>query len=101
MIDNRKEVTCDLRLKGELQKGVVPNAGVAGDGQYALRDYHYPTGKSDSVSFPVIEQVTGQNKLVQHINLSHRDGTLPADVHINNAENLASGLKYSPSSMQG
>ena len=94
MIDNRKEVTCNLRLKGEVQEGVVPNAGAAGDGQYSNRDYHYPTGKSDSVSFPIIEQVTGKNKLIQHINLSHRDGTLPPDVHINSGENMAAGLGY-------
>ena len=92
--DNRKEVTSDLRLKGEVQEGVKPDADVTGDGQYSNRDYHHPTGKSDSVSFPVIEQVTGRSLMVGHVNLSHRDGTLPSNVHINSGEFLAAGQSY-------
>lgn len=92
MTDNRKEVTINLRLKGETNG--IPDADVASDGNYELRSYHIPTGKSDSVSVPVIEQVTGRGLMVGHTNLSHRDGSLPADVHINAAESLANKINY-------
>ena len=94
MADNRREVTSTVRLKGELTDGEMPDADGALDGNYELRSYHIPTGKSDSVSVPVIEQVTGKALLIQQVNLSHRDGSLPADVHINSGETLASGLCY-------
>ena len=94
MADNRAEVTSTLRLRGEVEPGTIPQADVAIDGQYSNRSYHFPTGKSDSVSIPVIEQVTGRGLLVQHTNLSHRDGTLPKDVHINSGETLGARLNY-------
>ena len=94
MADNREEVTSTLRLKDELREGEVPMADVALDGQYSNRSYHFPTGKSDSVSVPVIEQVTGQGLLIQHVNLSHRDGTLPSSTHINSGETLGAKLNY-------
>ena len=94
MKDNRKEVTCSLRLKGEVKKGSIPNAPGAVDGQYSNRDYHHPTGKSDSVSVPFVEHVTGKALICQHVNLSHRDGTLPSNVHINGGESLASGIGW-------
>ena len=94
MSANREEVTTTLRLRGEVEPGTIPQADVAIDGQYSNRSYHFPTGKSDSVSVPVVEQVTGKGLLVQHTNLSHRDGTLPKDVHINSGETLAARLNY-------
>ena len=94
MSKNREEVTTTLRLRGEVEPGTIPEAEVAIDGQYSNRSYHFPTGKSDSVSVPVIEQVTGKGLLVQHVNLSHRDGSLPKEVHINSGETLAARLNY-------
>ena len=92
MAKNRAVVTSATRLLGNLKEGEIPGADGATDGQYALRDYHFPTGKSDSVSVPVIENVTGFGLLTEHTNLSHRDGTLPPDVHINAAETLATKM---------
>ena len=89
MAENRGAVTSAVRLRGELKRGQVPGADAAQDGQYSNRDYHGPTGKSDSVSVPVIENVTGWGLLTEHTNLSHRDGSLPLDVHINAAESIA------------
>ena len=97
MAENRAAVTSAVRLRGDFKKGEIPDADAMEDGQYSLRDYHYPTGKSDSVSVPVIENVTGLGLLTEHTNLSHRDGTLPADVHINAAETLASQLNVEKS----
>ena len=90
MADNRAAVTSAVRLRGDFKEGEIPDADAMEDGQYSNRDYHYPTGKSDSVSVPVIENVTGLGLLTEHTNLSHRDGTLPPDIHINAAETLAS-----------
>ena len=89
MANNRATVTAAVRLLGDLNEGEIPSVDVATDGQYSNRSYHFPSGKSDSVSVPVIEQVTGMGLLVEHTNLSRRDGSLPADVHINNAETIA------------
>ena len=89
MADNRAVTTSALRLLGEHQDGEIPQVDVATDGQFSNRTYHFPTGKSDSVSAPVIENVTGLGLLVEHSNFSHRDGSLPANVHINSAETLA------------
>ena len=89
LAENRGTVTAALRLLGEVQEGEIPTVDVATDGQYSNRSYHFPTGKSDSVSAPVIEHVTGLGLMVEHENLSHRDGTLAPDVHINSAETLA------------
>ena len=94
MKDNRQEVTSTLRLQGDVVEGEIPCADVALDGQYSNRSYHCPTGKSDSVSVPVIEQVTGRGLIVQHVNLSHRDGSLPTNVHINSGETLAARMNY-------
>ena len=94
MADNRREVTSTIRLRGELTAGEIPDAEGAIDGNYELRSYHVPTGKSDSVSVPVVEQVTGKALLIQQVNLSHRDGTLPEDVHINSGETLGGGQCY-------
>ena len=88
MADNRESVTASLRLKGLCQDGEIPSVDVTTDGQYSNRSYHCPTGKSDSVSIPVIEQITGQGLLIQHTNLSHRDGTLDKNTHINSAETI-------------
>ena len=82
-------MTAAMRLLGEVQEGEIPSVDVATDGQYSNRSYHFPTGKSDSVSAPVIEHVTGLGLLIEHENLSHRDGSLARDVHINSAETLA------------
>ena len=89
MAQNRSTVTSAVRLLGELTEGEIPSVDVATDGQYSNRSYHFPAGKSDSVSVPVVEHVTGFGLLVEHTNLSHRDGSLPANVHINSAETLA------------
>ena len=97
MANNRAVVTSATRLLGNLKPGEIPGADGATDGQYALRDYHFPTGKSDSVSVPVIENVTGFGLLTEHTNLSHRDGTLPPDVHINAAETLATQMNVEKS----
>ena len=94
MTDNRKEVTVTMRLRGEIEKGQKPDPDVVTDGQYSNRDYHYLTGKSDSVSVPVIEQETGKALIIGHTNLSHRDGSLPEEVHINSGETFASGINY-------
>ena len=94
MRDNRNEVTTTLRLRGEVESGIVPMADVAIDGQFSNRSYHFPTGKSDSVSVPVVEQVTGKGLLIQHVNLSHRDGTLSPQTHINSGETVAAQLNY-------
>ena len=94
MRDNREKVTRTMRLRGEIEKGKKPKPNVAVDGQYSNRDYHYPTGKSDSVSVPVIEQETGEGRIVGHVNLGHRDGSLPKNVHINSGEPLASKIGY-------
>ena len=94
MMDNRKEVTSTLRLQGQTVDGEIPCADVAIDGQFSNRSYHFPTGKSDSVSVPVVEQVTGKGLVVQHVNLSHRDGSLPANIHINSGETLAAQMSY-------
>lgn len=89
MTENRGFVTSAVRLLGQHNEGEIPTIDVSTDGQYSNRSYHFPTGKSDSVSVPVIENVTGMGLLINHENLSHRDGTLPRDVHINAAETLA------------
>ena len=89
MEENRRIVTSAIRLQGKLEKDRIPSVEVATDGQYSNRSYHFPTGKSDSCSNPVIEQVTGLGLLISHENLSHRDGSLPQDVHINSAETIA------------
>ena len=94
LMENRKEVTSTLRLRGEIHEGEVPSADVAIDGQFSNRSYHFPTGKSDSVSVPVVEQVTGRGLIVEHVNLSHRDGSLPANIHINSGETMAARLNY-------
>ena len=94
MRDNRREVTTTLRLRGETEDNHIPIADVALDGQFSNRSYHCPTGKSDSVSIPVIEQVTGKGLLIQHVNLSHRDGSLPSNTHINSGETLGAKLNY-------
>lgn len=92
--ENREEVTTTLRLRGEVVPGEIPAADVAIDGQYSNRSYHFPTGKSDSVSVPCVEQVTGKGLLIQHINLGHRDGSLPPNIHINSGETLAARVSY-------
>ena len=89
LADNRATVISAKRLLGELKDGEIPEVDVATDGAYSNRSYHFPTGKSDSVSCPVIEQVTGLGLLIEHENLSHRDGTLPENIHINSAETIA------------
>ena len=89
LAENRGTVTAAMRLLGEVQEGEMPSVDVATDGQYSNRSYHFPTGKSDSVSAPVIEQVTGLGLLIEHENLSHRDGSLATDIHINSAETHA------------
>ena len=89
MADNRETVVAALRLKGVHTDGDIPSVDVATDGQYSNRSYHCPTGKSDSVSVPVIEQETGHGLLIQHCNLSHRDGTLDMNTHVNSAETIA------------
>ena len=94
LTDNRKEVTTTLRLRGELEANEIPSVDCAIDGQYSNRSYHCPSGKSDSVSVPVVENVTGKGLIIQHINLSHRDGSLPSDTHINSGETLAASANY-------
>lgn len=89
MAENRAKVITAVRLNDEFVEGEIPTVDVATDGQYSNRAYHCPTGKSDSVSVPVIEHVTGTGLLIQHSNLSHRDGTLDAKVHINSGETIA------------
>lgn len=89
LAQNRGTVTAAMRLLGESKEGEIPAVDVATDGQYSNRSYHFPTGKSDSVSVPVIEHVTGLGLLVEHENLSHRDGSLPTNIHINSAETIA------------
>lgn len=94
MRDNRREVTSTLRLRGEIEAGQVPSVEVALDGQFSNRSYHCPTGKSDSVSIPVVETVTGKGLLIQHVNLSHRDGSLPTQTHISSGEPLGAKENY-------
>ena len=94
MLENRKEVTSTLKLLGEVQPGEIPSIDVSLDGQYSNRSYHFPSGKSDSVSVPVIEGLTGKGLLIEHVNLAHRDGTLPSSTHINSAETLAARISY-------
>ena len=92
--DNRSEVTSTLRLRGKLEPGQIPSVEVAIDGQFSNRSYHCPTGKSDSVSVPVVEQETGRGLIIQHVNLSHRDGSLPSTTHINSGETLGAKMNY-------
>ena len=92
--DNRREVTSTLRLRGKLEPGQIPSVEVAIDGQFSNRSYHCPTGKSDSVSVPVIEQETGRGLIIQHVNVSHRDGSLPSSTHINSGETLGAKMNY-------
>ena len=94
MADNRHEVTSTLRLRGEVEKDAIPSVDVAIDGQFSNRSYHFPNGKSDSVSVPVVEQVTGKGLIIQHVNVGHRDGTLPSNIHINSGETLAARMAY-------
>ena len=97
MLENRREVTSTLRLLGEVKPGEIPTVDVALDGQYSNRSYHFPSGKSDSVSVPVIEDVTGKGLLIEHVNVGHRDGSLPSNLHINSGETYAAKISYEKS----
>ena len=94
MLENRREVTSTLRLLGEIKPGETRSVDVALDGQFSNRSYHCPSGKSDSVSVPVIEDVTGRGLLIEHVNVGHRDGSLPSNLHINSGETYAAKISY-------
>ena len=90
MADNRRKVYESMERKGEWnpKSGGRPKIRGATDGQYQLRSYHIPSGKSESASIPVIELETGEGGLIGHSSLSKREGTLKS--HIKLAERQGS-----------